>query len=135
MKNMDWPWRRTKSISSDAEAGIVCKRSGPECLVSLSGRITIGSSPDVLTLLLTRLRSPDCCSLTLDFHDVAYIDTSGLAILVETLKAARSYGKAFHLSGLRGRPRFLFETTQLLHFFEETKSEMQPLNSDTQDSG
>jgi len=134
MKNMPWPWRRTTSISSYAEAGVVCKPGGPECLVSLSGRITIDSSPDVLTLLLTRLQSPDCRSLTVDVYDVAYIDTSGLAILVEALKAARSHGKAFHLSRLRGRPRFLFEATKLLHFFEETKSEMAPVNSDTQDS-
>jgi len=47
------------------------------------------------------------------------VDTSGLAVLVETLKAARTVGKAFHLSGLRERPRYLLEATRLLHLFQE----------------
>jgi anti-anti-sigma regulatory factor len=44
-------------------------------------------------------------------------------MLVETLKAARTQGKTFHLSGLRERPRYLLETTRLLHLFDEGTAE------------
>jgi anti-sigma B factor antagonist len=87
--------------------------------VSISGRITIGSSPDLRMLLLQALGTADCESLTLDLYDVAYVDTSGLAVLLEVLRAARGLKKMFYLSGLRERPRYLLEATRLLHLFHE----------------
>ncbi len=106
---------------TDPEAGIVCTPCGADCQVSLSGRITIDSSPELLTLLLTRLQAPKCRTLIVDFYDVVYVDTSGLAIMLQTLKAALQRGKVFRVIRLRGRPRFLFEKTRLLHVFEETE--------------
>ena len=64
----------------------------------LTGRITIESSPDLRETLLKQLASPGCRTSTIDFNEVAYVDTSGLAILVEILKAARTQGKEFQLS-------------------------------------
>jgi anti-sigma B factor antagonist len=97
---------------------VECEQIGAECRVSLSGRITIDSSPDLRDDLLGRLETPNCSVLTLDLHDVSYIDTSGLAILVEILRAACTRGKAFRLTRLGERPRYLLETTRLLHLFE-----------------
>ena len=108
-----------KTVSLDADIRAVCDQRGAECRVSLSGRITIDSSPDLRELLLGQLESSTCQILTVDFHEVAYVDTSGLALLVEILKAARTQGKAFHLSGLQERPRYLLEATRLLHLFDE----------------
>ena len=108
-----------KTVSPDAEIRAVCEQRGDECKVSLSGRITIDSSPDLRALLLRQLEPSSCKILTVDFCEVDYIDTSGLALLVEILKAARIQGKAFHLSGLRERPRYLLEATRLLHLFHE----------------
>jgi anti-sigma B factor antagonist len=110
-----------KTLSLDADIRAVCEQRGGECQVSLSGRITIDSSPDLLALLLRQLESLSCRILTVDLHEVAYVDTSGLAILVETLKAARTQGKAFRLSGLQERPRYLLEATRLLHLFESAE--------------
>jgi anti-sigma B factor antagonist len=111
--------REMKTVSLDADIRAVCDQRGAECRVSLSGRITIDSSPDLRELLLGQLESSSCQVLTVDFHEVAYVDTSGLALLVEILKAARTQGKAFHLSGLQERPRYLLEATRLLHLFQE----------------
>jgi anti-sigma B factor antagonist len=112
-----------KTVSLDAEIRAVCEERGDECQVSLSGRITIDSSPDLRALLLRQLQSSSCQILTVDFCEVDYIDTSGLALLVEILKAARTQGKAFHLSGLQERPRFLLEATRLLHLFHEESAQ------------
>ena len=122
---MAFPWRRTKkSVSLDGDIRDVCEHRGTECLVRLSGRITIDSSPGLRLLLLRRLEAPSCQILTVDFRDVTYVDTSGLAMLVEILRAARTRGKTFQLSGLRERPRFLLEATGMLHLFPEVTSEM-----------
>lgn len=55
----------------------------------------------------------------MDLFDVKYMDTSGLAVLLESLKAARANEKSFHLKSLRDQPRYLLEETRLLHLFDE----------------
>jgi anti-anti-sigma factor len=79
-------------------------------------------------LLLRRLEAPGCQVLTVDFRGVTYVDTSGLAMLVEVLKAARTQAKMFHLSGLQERPRYLLEATRLLQLFQEVNVEMSQSN-------
>jgi len=93
----------------------------------LSGRITIDSSPGLRAFLLQRLQSPACQSLTVDCYDLAYIDTSGLAVLVEALKAAHIQGKTFRLTRLRERPRFLLEASRLLPLFDNSHQERPPV--------
>jgi anti-sigma B factor antagonist len=124
------PWRKTvKTASLDGDIRATCEHQGSACQVSLSGRITIDTSPGLRARLLQSLQSPLCQSLTVDFYEVGYVDTSGLATLVEILKAARTQGKTFHLSRLRERPRYLLEATRLLHLFDEMQSEMPRVNS------
>jgi anti-sigma B factor antagonist len=116
-------WRRAaRTTPSDAGLRAVSENDGGECRVFLSGRITIDSSPDLRSLLLERLQSPSCRSLTADFCEVEYLDTSVVATLVEVLKSARARGKAFHLTGLRERPHYLLEATRLLHLFDQMNS-------------
>ena len=114
---------KTTNVLLKADIRAVCEPRGTECHVSLSGRITIDSSADLRLFLLLHLESPSCRVLTAEFCEVTYVDTSGLAILVEVLKAARVQGKAFQLSGLRERPRYLLEATRLLHIFHEVNAE------------
>jgi anti-sigma B factor antagonist len=108
--------------SPDAAVEVVSEQRGDQWQVSLSGRITIDSSPDLRILLMRQLESPLCRVLTVDLFDAVYIDTSGLAILVEILKASRSRGKALRLRRLREQPRYLLETTRLLHLFDQESS-------------
>jgi anti-anti-sigma factor len=58
-----------------------------------------------------------------DLCEVSYIDTSGLATLVEVLRAARGRGTKLRLSRLGERSRYLLEATGLLHFFDEDGKE------------
>jgi len=129
---MAWFWQKTREApSSDADFHVLCCVNGTESLVSLSGKITIDSSPDLRMQLLKSLESPGCRTLTADVFEVSYIDTSGLAVMVEVLKAARCQHKRFLLRRLSERMRYLLETTRLLHFFEEKKDE-QSSTSDLQ---
>jgi anti-sigma B factor antagonist len=98
---------------------IAPEQHGEESFAKLEGSITIDSSPELRRVLLRMLTAPDSRRLTLDFSEVDYIDTSGLAVLLETLRSTKQLGKNLQLSGLRERPRYLLESTGLLRLFEE----------------
>lgn len=100
------------------------QRQGGNCLGLISGRITIDSSPDLRLLLLKTLQSPDCNSLKVDLNEVPYMDTSGLAVLLEVLRAARELNKTFQLSRIGEHPRYLLEGTRLLRLFDEVDGEL-----------
>jgi anti-sigma B factor antagonist len=108
--------------ASESDLRIRTEQHGPKSRAEVSGRIDIDSSPEFRGSLLRMLRVPDCQCLEVSFCEVAYIDTSGLAVLVDLLKAARHAGKTLELSGLQERPRYLLESTGLLRFFVEARS-------------
>jgi len=51
--------------------------------------------------MLQLLERQNCQSLTVDLQEVSYVDTSGVAILMEALQSARAAGKAFQLKNLQ----------------------------------
>ncbi len=67
-------------------------------------------------LLYQALRAKQ--AVAVDLSDVSYIDTSGLATLVEAARVARGQGTRLVLKGLKEQPRYLFEITNLEHFFD-----------------
>jgi anti-sigma B factor antagonist len=110
-------WSKLKRLLVDGEIQAKWDYAGSDCRVSLSGRITIDSSPDLHEVLLEKVRDSSCGGLTIDFDGVTYMDTSGLAMLVELLRFTRERGKSFRIQQLRGRPRFLLEAAQLGRLF------------------
>ncbi len=87
-------------------------------LVSLGGRLTIDSSPELRNQLLAVLYGETLKSLVIDLSDVPYVDLSGVATLLETLRIARSRKTGLKLRGLHDRPSYLLEVTGLLSLFE-----------------
>ncbi len=86
-------------------------------LVSLDGRLTIDSSPEVRNQLLAVLYGETLESLVIDLSDVPYVDLSGVATLLEALKLARGHNIDLRLKGLHDRPLYLLEVTGLLSLF------------------
>ena len=87
-------------------------------LVSLGGRLTIDSSPELRNQLLATLYGETLENLVIDLSDVPYVDLSGVATLLETLTVARGRKTSLQLRGLHDRPRYLLEVTGLLSLFE-----------------
>jgi anti-sigma B factor antagonist len=87
-------------------------------MVRLNGRLNIESSPLLRDRLLCLLRDLSVKTVIIDLMRVSYIDSSGVATLIEALKFARHRRVAFHLKGLEGRLFHLFEVTGLLALFE-----------------
>jgi anti-sigma B factor antagonist len=85
--------------------------------VALQGRITISNANDMRRTLADGLRSrpPE---LTVDLSQVTYMDTSGLATLMEATRIAIQQGTRLVLSGIQNQPRYLLEIIDLDHVFE-----------------
>jgi anti-sigma B factor antagonist len=64
-------------------------------VVALEGEIDLESSPELRDALLERVRAGP---VLVDLSAVAYIDSSGIASLIEALQAARTRGTHFGLS-------------------------------------
>jgi anti-sigma B factor antagonist len=82
------------------------------------GRLTIDSSPELRNQLLAMLYGRKLENLVIDLADVSYVDVSGVATFLETLKIARARKTGLQLKGLHDRPLYLLEVTGLLSLFE-----------------
>jgi anti-sigma B factor antagonist len=98
---------------------IIVESGDKRAVMYLQGRLSIESSPDLRGRLLAMLRTqfpPE--TLVIDFEAVSYMDTSGIATLIEALKIARIGGIAMHLQGLQGRLLHLFQATGIGSLFD-----------------
>ena len=85
--------------------------------VALQGRITINNANEMRRTLLDALRAQPQ-KLTVDLTGVTYMDSSGLATLMETMRIGRQQGTRLVLSGIQEQPRYLLRVTDLDHVFE-----------------
>lgn len=85
--------------------------------VAIEGRVTVNNSDEIRRKLLTTLHSRPA-QVTVDLSRTTYMDTSGVATLLEAVRIARSQGTRLILAGISGQPRNLFEAGQLDRFFE-----------------
>lgn len=85
--------------------------------VAIQGRITVENSNEMRTTLTNALRGKPA-KVSIDLSGVSYIDTSGLATLMEAARIARKQGTRLTLSGIRDQPRYLLEITHLDRLFD-----------------
>jgi len=110
--------KRIPLASSDS-ISITVDHRGSDALVRVNGRIDVDSSPDLrdcLSAILAEGQLPR--AITVDLAAVSYIETSGMATLIEALRIARHRQTIFCLQGLRGSVLRLFEVTSVLALFE-----------------
>ena len=111
--------RAVELIPSGAGLKITVDQSRQDVIVRVSGRINVDSSPDLRNSLLAILsREPLPLTVTVNLAGVPYIETSGIATLIEALKIARHRQIAFCLQGLNDSVLRLFEVTGVLTLFE-----------------
>jgi anti-sigma B factor antagonist len=88
----------------------------------IDGEIDINTAPDIkrsFDKLLVKKEPKIVINLT----KVTYVDSSGLATLVEILKNMRSYGGKMKLANMSPKIKSLFEITKLEKLFDIVASE------------
>ena len=89
-------------------------------IVHLRGRLNIDSSPAFRDRLLSMLGAQSPEGVIVDLTDVSYIDSSGIATLIEGLKMARMRQTTLCVQGLRDRLLHLFQVTGMSTLFEKS---------------
>jgi anti-sigma B factor antagonist len=81
-------------------------------IVRPQGEIDLSRSPS-LRQQLTEIQSSSPKRLIIDLTDVPYMDSSGVATLVESMQQARRTGSTLVLCGLQDKVRSIFEIARL----------------------
>ncbi|MGB2705462.1 MAG: STAS domain-containing protein [Candidatus Omnitrophota bacterium] len=92
------------------------------------GEIDINTAPQVKKVL-DKLIGAKKEKIILNLKDVSYVDSSGLATLVEILKGMRSYGGKLKLTNLSTKVKNLFEITKLEKLFGIDSEEEEALEA------
>ena len=85
--------------------------------VAIHGRITVENSGEMSSALANALRKKPT-KLSVDLSGVSYIDTSGLATLLEAVGKAREQGTRLVLKAIQDQPRYFLEITHLDRLFD-----------------
>ncbi|MFZ1220692.1 MAG: STAS domain-containing protein [Chthoniobacterales bacterium] len=85
-------------------------------VLPLEGEIDLHVSPRVAAALGAMIeQKPE--RLVVDLSAVSYIDSSGLAVLIEGMQNVEAYGGKFVLAGLQEKVRPIFEMARLDQVF------------------
>jgi len=98
-------------------------------ILDITGDIDLAHSPAMRKALLLEIREKKTPKVFLNLEKVRYIDSSGIASLVEGLKASRDMGSRLILYGLSKTVREVMELSRLQKIFEIHESEAQALGS------
>ncbi len=105
---------------------ISTRQVGNVSVVDVVGDITLYNSPEVRKVLIQLLREQRIGRVIVNLLSVKYIDSAGVASLVEGLKISRDMKSSFALFGLSRTAREVLELTRLIKVFEVYNTEGSP---------
>jgi anti-sigma B factor antagonist len=117
------------SVPSGPPIKISTRQEGEATILDLVGDITLFNSPEIRKVLILLLKDRGVAQLFVNMTGVKYVDSSGIASLVEGLKIARDRSSRFVLYGLSKPATTVLELTHLLHVFEVHVSEQEALKA------
>lgn len=86
-------------------------------VLPLKGEIDLHVSP-IVTASLTAMIEKKPERLVIDLSEVTYIDSAGLAALIQAMQKVEGYGGKFLLAGLQETVRSIFEISRLDQVFQ-----------------
>ena len=121
--------RRTDAVEearlATGELTIDVVRASEPLTVAVAGRMTVDSSPQLRAVLLDLLRRGTVPTVLVDLSALSSLDVSGIATLLEALKAATERSVKLRLAGLSGEVRALAEIVHLDAIFRAAGSEVE----------
>ena len=103
------------------------RRAGDAAVAVLRGEIDLHNSPQVRNALLKFLDDTKPAKLVLNLGEVPYMDSSAIAVLVETLQKMRKTGGKVYLTNLQPRVKGLLEIARLDSIFGVVPTEADAL--------
>lgn len=107
---------------------ISARRLDKMTIFDIRGDVDLATSPELRKALLRELREARIPRVILNLRAVRYMDSSGVASLVEGLKVSRDLGARLILFGLNTTVREVLQLSKLLKIFEVYESEEQAVS-------
>src|ERR1700758_3789620 len=104
-------------MKKDASSSDPMPRKDGVDVLPLKGEIDLHVSPSV-TASLNAMIEKKPKRLVVDLSNVSYIDSAGLAALIEAMQKVEGYGGKFMLAGLQETVRSIFEISRLDQVFQ-----------------
>jgi anti-sigma B factor antagonist len=92
-------------------------KDGDMVLATVRGEIDLHNSPDLRAALLSILEQAKPKKLILNLSSVPYMDSSAIAVFVESLQKLRKIGGKLYLTHLQPRVKGLLEIARLDSIF------------------
>jgi len=105
------------------------KNADTNAVVEVSGDVDMSNSPRLREALLKVMRDGHGSMVVVSLEQVEYVDSSGIASLVEGLQEARKRKVSFRLAGLNDGPRHVLELTRLIDVFDVYPSQAEALQA------
>ena len=96
---------------------IKTKNQGDVAIVEIEGEVDLYSSPNLRSVLLDLTKSKNSAILV-NLLNVKYMDSSGVATLVEALQQVGKYGGKLKIANLRNSVKDVFELSRLDKVFD-----------------
>ena len=103
------------------------RRAQSALVIDLSGQVDLFSSPKMRIAILEAVNSKQVSRVAINMSQVSYIDSSGVASLVEGLQLARSRSCRLILFGLQQGAREVLELARLDKIFDIRATEGEAL--------
>jgi anti-sigma B factor antagonist len=106
---------------------ISVRGADPVRIVDVEGDVDLGTSPDLRRTLFDALRAGP--KVLLNLAAIRYIDSSGIATLIEVLKASQRDNKLFVLYGLSPAVEQVFRLTHVIRIFRVCATEQEAIDA------
>jgi anti-anti-sigma factor len=131
-ERLDGDFARGKSLCGDQaldedDVKISVRDVGTSRVVDVDGEVDLGTSPELRRTLFEAF--PAVGKLALNLAAIRYIDSSGIATLIEVLNRSHRLKKQFVLFGLSPAVQDVFRLTQVVRVFEVFQTEQEALGS------
>ena len=99
------------------------RQANGSTVVDIVGDIDLYNSPEIRKVLLEAIKQKNAQRVVVNLTGVKYIDSSGVASLVEGLKVSRTVNVKFVLFGLSHAAKEVLELSRLIKVFEVYENE------------
>jgi len=96
-------------------------------VVDVNGDVDLGTSGELRRTLFAAL--PETSLLALNLHAIRYIDSSGIATLIEVFKGSQRLNKEFVLFGLSSGVEEVFRLTHVIRIFRIVQTEREAVGT------
>lgn len=120
-------WRPGSGSLSKTSIEVQTREVRQTLVIDIRGEVDLFTSPKMRSAIVAAFNSMDISQVAVNLGGVSYIDSSGIATLVEGLQLARSTKRRFVLFGLQKGAREVLELARLDKIFDIRATEIEAL--------